>query len=214
MNAQKFTLDLDWKQYTVETGKLAQQTNWSCTVTVWDTVILATTCMKRTDAKLGFFPLHVAYQEKLYASWMISSSRFIKRESRPPESKTLTARLIDRGLRPLFPKEFTRETQVMLTILSYDKENNHDTAAWLAATVAFAISDIPMSHTNILLRVWLVEWKLVINPTVTEMETSDLDLLVTCTKENIVMIEAWANIISEEKLIEAMEFALEKWKKV
>ena len=214
MNTKSFTLNLEWQDYTIEVWKLAQQTNWSCTIKVWDTMVLATACMKRKPTTLDFFPLMVNYQEKHYAWWRITSNRFNKRENRPPDDKILIWRLIDRWLRPLFPKGFNHETQIMLTTLAYDWINAHDTAAWIACWVAFAISDIPFLWPNVLVRVWQINWNYVLNPNQEQREGSDLDLLVTCTKENIVMIEAWANQVSEEIILWAMEFALEKWKKI
>lgn len=214
MQSKKFTLNLDSKDYIVEIWKLANQTNGSCTVQVWETVILATVCMQRKASDIDFLPLSVVYQEKFYASWMITSNRFKKREWRPADDKILTWRLIDRGLRPLFPKWLHNEIQLILTTLAYDKINEHDTVAWFAASVAFSISDIPFLWPNILLRIWMIDWAFILNPTVEQVKISKLDLLVTCTKENIVMIEAWADIISEEKILEAMEFAFEKWKKI
>ena len=214
MKSKSFTLNLDWQDYTIEVGKLAQQTNWSCTIRAWDTMILATACMKRKPTTLDFFPLMVNYQEKHYAWWRITSSRFNKRENRPPDDKILIWRLIDRGLRPLFPKWFNHETQIMLTILAYDGINSHDTAAWIACSVAFCISDIPFLWPNVLVRVWLIDWNFILNPTIEQRSLSNLDLLVTCTKENIVMIEAWANQVDEQVMLDAMQFALDKWKKI
>lgn len=213
MNPKKFIFNLEWKEYIIETWKLAQQTNWSCTVQIWETVVLATVCMKIKSSEVDFLPLSVTYQEKFYASWMITSNRFKKREWRPADDKILMARLIDRWIRPLFPNWFNNETQVIITTLSYDWENEHDIASAIATSVALSISDIPFEWPNVLFRVWLINWSFVINPLVSELKNSDLDLSVTCTKENITMIEAWANIISEQKIIEAMEFAFEKWKK-
>lgn len=213
MNPKKFTFSLEWKEYIIETWRLAQQTNWSCTVQVWETVVLATACMARKASDVDFLPLSVSYQERFYASWIITSNRFRKREWRPADDKVLMARLLDRGIRPLFPKWFNHETQVMITTLSYDGENEHDTASAIAASVALSISDIPFLWPNVLFRVWIIDWKFVLNPLVSELKNSDMDLSVTCTKDNIVMIEAWANIVPENVILEAMEFAFERWKK-
>ena len=214
MNPKTFKAEIAWKTYEVETWKLAQQANWTCTVRVWDTVILWTATAKREAWDMDFLPLSIAYQEKMYAAWKISSNRFIKRETRPPESKILSARVLDRWFRPLLNKDWRFETQLMLTILAYDWVNYHDTIAWLAWSISLAISDIPFIE-NVLVRVWMDEkWEFILNPTVEEMKNSDLDLLVACTKENVAMIEAWANIITEEKMIEAMEFWLENSKKL
>lgn len=210
----KFILNLEWKDYEVEIWKLAVQTNWSCTVKVGWTMVLATVCMNKVASNAGFFPLSVSYQEKLYASWVITSNRFNKREWRPSDDKVLSWRLIDRWLRPLFPKWFDNEIQLIITILSYDRENEHDTAAWLAASVAMSISEAPFLWPNALLRVWQINWEFILNPTVSQSALSDLDLVVTSTSENIVMIECWANIVSEERILEWMNFAFEHSKKV
>ena len=212
-NVKQFNLELDWKNYQVETWKLAQQANGACTVRLWDTVMLVTATAKRKASDIDFLPLSINYQEKLYAAWKISWSRFIKRETRPSDDKILISRLLDRGIRPLLPKSWRFETQVMMTTLAYDWTNQHDILAWLWASISLAISDIPCI-SNVLVRVWMIDWEFIFNPTTEQRENWDLDLSITCTSENIVMIEAWANIIPENKMIEAMKFWHEKAQKL
>ncbi len=205
MESQKFTLSLGDKDLIVETGKLAQLANGSCTVQMGDTVILATATMsKEARPGVNFLPLMVNYQEKLYASGTIKGSRFVKRETRPSDDKILMARVADRTYRPLFPKFFRRDIQVMLTTMSYDRENEHDMVATTAGSVALALSDIPFEGPTATVRVGLIEGELVVNPTMQQRETSDLDLIVSASPSTIIMIEAGANEVSEEKMLEAI----------
>jgi len=207
MEPKTFKMPLGDKELIVETGKLAQMANGSCTVRVGDTVILATATMsKRARDGVNFLPLMVNYQEKMYASGQIKGSRFIKRETRPSDDKVLMARVADRTYRPLFPKGFHRDIQVMLTTLSYDRENEHDMVATIAGSVALSISEIPFEGPTATVRVGLIEGELILNPTMQQRETSDLDLIVSTVMNNVVMIEAGANEVSEEKMLEAIAF--------
>ncbi len=207
MESKTFSMPLNGKDLTIEVGKLAQLANGSCTVRYGDTVILATATMSR-EARPGvdFLPLMVNYQEKMYASGQIKSSRFIKRETRPSDDKVLMARVIDRTLRPLFPKGFHRDIQVMLTTLSYDRENEHDMASAIAASAALAISDAPFEGPTATVRVGLMDGQLVLNPLHNDRDKSDLDLIVSAHPEDIIMIEAAANEVPEDKMIEAIQF--------
>jgi len=199
-------MSLGDKELIVETGKLAQQTNGSCTVRYGDTVILATAVMSRQARDVDFLPLMVNYQEKYYAAGVIKSSRFIKREGRPADDKVLMARVIDRTLRPLFPKGFHNDMQVMLTTLSYDGENIHDMYSAIAASVALSISEAPFEGPTATVRVGLINDSFVLNPTVEQMEESKLNLIVSSTLENVVMIEAGADQVTEEVMLDAIEF--------
>ena len=215
MESQKFSLTLEGKDLTVEVGKLAQLANGSCTVQMGDTVILATATMsKEARPGVNFLPLMVNYQEKLYASGTIKGSRFIKRETRPSDDKILMARVADRTYRPLFPKYFRRDIQVMLTTLSYDRENEHDMIATIAGSIALAISDIPFEGPTATVRVGLIDGELVINPTMQQRETSDLDLIVSASPSTIIMIEAGANEIQEDKMLEAITKGKEAAQKI
>lgn len=207
MESQKFSMPLEGKELIVEVGKLAQQANGSCTVQFGDTVILATATMgKEPRAGVNFLPLMVNYQEKMYASGKIKSSRFMKREMRPNDDKILMARVADRTYRPLFPKDFHNDIQVMLTTMSYDIENEHDMIATIAGSVALSISNIPFEGPTATVRVGLINGELVLNPTHEARETSDLDLIVSSDPNTIVMIEAGANEVTEEKMLEAIAF--------
>ncbi|MBU0706185.1 polyribonucleotide nucleotidyltransferase [Patescibacteria group bacterium] len=211
MEPKTFTLPLGNKEFVVEVGKMAQLANGSCTVRYGDTVILATATMSN-EAREGvnFLPLMVNYQEKMYASGVIKSSRFIKRETRPSDDKILMARVADRTYRPLFPKGFHRDIQVMLTTLSYDRENEHDMIATIAGSVALSISDIPFEGPTATVRVGLIEGELVLNPTAEARTKSDLDLIVSSDTNHVIMIEAGANEVTEEKMLEAIDFG-KKW---
>jgi polyribonucleotide nucleotidyltransferase len=215
MEPQNFSMPLEGKDLIVEVGKLAQQCNGSCTVRYGDTVILATATMgKEPREGVNFLPLMVNYQEKLYASGMIKSSRFMKRETRPSDEKILMARVADRTYRPLFPKHFHQDIQVMLTTLSYDRENEHDMIATIAGSVALTISDIPFEGPTATVRVGLIDGKLVLNPTHETRANSDLDLIVSSDPKNIIMIEAGANEVPEDKMLEAIAFGKEHGQKI
>ncbi|MEI7511566.1 MAG: polyribonucleotide nucleotidyltransferase [Candidatus Peregrinibacteria bacterium] len=207
---QSFSLDFEGKKYTFEFGKIATLANCSCVATCGGTTVLATVVMSADARDIDFMPLMVNYNEKLYAAGMIKSSRFMKREGRPSDDITLVGRLIDRSLRPLFPKYLRNDVQVMLTTLSYDRENEHDILSSLAASVALHASDIPWAGPIATVRVGLIDGKLVANPTKTQRETSDLDLVVSSTAENVLMIEAGANEVPEDKMLEAIEFGKAK----
>jgi polyribonucleotide nucleotidyltransferase len=211
MESQIFKLPYGNGEFSVEVGKLAQLCNGSVTVRYGDTVILATATMSR-EARPGvnFLPLSVAYQEKMYASGKIKGSKFIKRETRPSDEKVLMGRVVDRTLRPMFPKYIRNDIQVMCTTLSYDIENEHDMIAAVAASAALSISDIPFNGPTATVRVGLIEGELVLNPTHEARIKSDLDLIVSSDANNVIMIEAGANEVPEEKMLEAIQFG-KKW---
>ncbi len=214
MEPRTFKMPLGDGELIVETGKLAQQTNGACTVSYGDTMILSTCCISRNARDVDFLPLMVNYQEKLYAAGIIKSSRFIKRETRPSDDKVLMARVIDRTLRPLFPKGFHNDMQVMLTTLSYDQENMHDMYSAIAASIALTISEAPFEGPTATVRVGLINDAFVLNPTVIQMEESTLNLVVSTTLDNVVMIEAGAEQVSEEKMLEAIEFGKAEGQKI
>ncbi len=215
MPKKTFSLDLgNGTSLKVETGQLAQQTNASALVSIGGTQVLATACMSRKPQNLDFLPLVVSYQEKYYAAGMIAHSKVNKREGRPTDDKVLTARVIDRTIRPIFPKGLTHDLQTILTVMSYDNENEHDMVAGVGASVVFTISDIPFDGPTAMVRVGLINGAFILNPTVSQRKESDLDLIVSSTEEAVVMIEAQANEVSEEKMIEAIEFGFEAGKKI
>ncbi len=199
---------------TFETGRVAKQADGSVVVQYGETVVLVTVCAAR-EPKEGsdFFPLTVDYQEKSYAGGKIPGG-FFKREGRATEKETLTSRLIDRPIRPLFPEGFYHEVQVTSAVLSSDKEYNSDILAINGASAALMISGIPFLGPVAAVRVGDVGGKFILNPTFKEMEQSALDIVVATTEQGIIMIEAGANIVSEERIIEALEFAVEELKPV
>ena len=213
-NHKTYDLEIAGKTYTFDFGKFATLTNSSCVVTCGGTSVLATVVMGAEPKDIDYVPLMVNYQEKLYAAGMIKSSRFMKREMRPSDDKVLISRVIDRSLRPLFPKNLHNDIQVMLTTLSYDRENEHDICAALGASAALTASNIPFDGPIAMTRVGLLEGKLVINPSFEERETSDLDLIVSTTSENVVMIEAGANIVDEAKMLEAIALGKTEGQKI
>src|SRR3989338_9823259 len=191
----------------LETGKIAKQANGSVTVSYGGTVVLVTACMsKELREGQGFFPLTVECQEKTYAAGRIPGG-FFKREGRPSESEILTARLIDRPIRPLFPKGFLNEVQVMAIVLSSDGENDPDVLAVTGASCALSISDIPFNGPVACCRVGRVDNQLILNPTYAELEKADLDTVVAISANGVMMLEAKAKEVSEESYLEAVKFA-------
>jgi len=215
MEPKIYKMPLEGKELIIEVGKLAQLCNGSCTVRYGDTVVLATAVMsKQARDGVDFLPLMVNYQEKMYASGMIKSSRFVKREMRPSDDKVLMARVADRTYRPLFPKGFHQDIQVMLTTLSYDRENEHDMVATIAGSVALSISDIPFEGPTATVRVGMIDGAFILNPTFQQRAVSDLDLIVSTHVTEIVMIEAGAKEVPEEKMMEAVHFGKAASKKI
>jgi polyribonucleotide nucleotidyltransferase len=190
----------------LETGKIAKQANGSVTVQYGGTVVLVTACMSR-EIKEGqdFFPLTVECQEKTYAAGRIPGG-FFKREGRPSESEILTARLIDRPIRPLFPEGLLNEIQIMAIVLSSDGENDPDILAVIGASAALTISNIPFNGPLACCRVGYVDNKFILNPTYAELDKSDLDVVVAANSKGVVMLESKAKEVSEEIYFEAVKF--------
>lgn len=206
---EKFVTDFAGRKIEVEIGKLAPQASAAVTVRYGDTEVLATVVspkQKRSE-EVDFLPLTVDYEERMYAAGKISGSRFIKREGRPSEEAILMSRMIDRPLRPIFPKGYFFDVQVVVTVLSYDQENNTKVPALLAASLALGISDIPWNGPLGLAQVGLVDGKLVFCPTESQMLNSELDLVVVSSDKKVVMIEAGGKQVNQDKVIEAIEFA-------
>jgi polyribonucleotide nucleotidyltransferase len=190
----------------VEANRVARQANGAVLVHYGDTVILATaTCAANPREGIDFFPLTVDYEERFYAVGKIPGG-FIKREGRPSEKAILSARLIDRPLRPLFPKGFRNDVHVVATVLSVDQDNPPEIAALFGASCALSISDIPFSGPVGAVIVGLIDGQFVINPTVEQEEKSELHLVLAGTKDAILMVEAGAKEVSEARIIEAMQF--------
>ena len=201
-------IELGTRELRLSTGSIAKQAGGAVLVQYGDTVVLGTANMSKPLYDDGdFLPLLVDYEEKFYAAGKIKGSRFIKREGRPSEDATLTARLIDRSLRPLFPEAMINDIQVVLTVLSYDGENDPDIPAVIAASAALTISDVPWAGPVAAVRVGRINGKFIINPQLEEKENSDLDLLVVGTKDRLVMIEGSADEIEEETLLDALDEA-------
>ncbi len=188
-----------------KTGKLAKQANSAVTVQYGDTVVLATVVESKTERDIGFFPLMVALEEKLYAAGIIKGSRWIKREGRPSDQAVLMGRMIDRSIRPLFDDSSRKDVQVMITILSVDKENNHDIVSLIAASAALSISGVKWNGPIGGIKIGRVDGKFIANPTYEQMKESDLELIVAGTDKKTIMIEAGANEIKEMDIFEAIK---------
>ncbi|MEE8470939.1 MAG: polyribonucleotide nucleotidyltransferase [Dehalococcoidia bacterium] len=193
----------------IETGKLAEQASGAVTVQYGDTVILVTACMSSQPREgTDFLPLTIDYEERLYAAGKIPGS-FFRREGRPSQEAVLTCRLTDRPLRPLFPKDFRHDIQVVVTVLSADQENDPDILAIIGASAALVISDIPFGGPVAASRVGYVDGEHVLNPTYTQLTQSKLDLVVVGTKDGVVMVETEAKELTEDIVLEAIKFGQE-----
>ena len=191
----------------IETGRIARQSNGSVLVTYGDTIVLATVnSAKEAREDIGFFPLQVEYREKHYAGGKIPGG-FFKREARPGEHEILTSRVTDRPIRPLFPKGFKKETQVMITVLQSDGENNPDVLAGVGASAALVTSTIPWNGPIASVRVCRIDNKFLINPTRLEVENSDIEMIVSGNKETVVMVEGEAKGAKESEILEALKEA-------
>jgi polyribonucleotide nucleotidyltransferase len=199
----------DGREITIETGKLATQSDGSVVVKMGDTMLLATVVSaKEAKENTDFLPLSVDYQEKYAASGRFPGG-FFKREARPSEYEILIARLVDRALRPMFPEDYHAETQVLITLMSADKNIIPDALAALAASSAIAVSDIPFNGPISEVRVGRKDGKLIINPVISDIEFLDLDIMVAASMDNIIMVEGEMKEISEEDMIGALKFAHE-----
>ena len=198
---------LNGSTLSIETGRVARQSSGSVIVTHGETVILvAVNAATKAREDIDFFPLQVEYRERHYAGGKIPGG-FFKREARPSEHEILTSRLTDRPIRPLFPKSFKNETQVIITVLSSDGENMADTLAGVGASTALMISDIPFNGPIATVKVGRVNDEFIVNPTRSQMDESDMEIIVSGNDETIVMVEGEAELITEEEFIDAMKFA-------
>ncbi len=203
------TFKLGNQQITLETNRIAKQADASVVVYCGETMVMANICAAKSQKPdIDFFPLTVNYQEKYYASGKIPGG-FFKREARPTERETLISRLIDRPIRPLFHKNFKNETQVTLTVLSYDGTVDPDVIAMYAAGAALAISGLPVAGTLGAARVGYIDGQLVANPTIQEMENSELDLVLAGTEEGVLMVESEAQELPESTMLDAVNFGHE-----
>ncbi len=210
MTIKKFETEFSGKKVIIECGRMAQQAGASVTVQIGGTAILATATMsKEAREGMNFFPLMVDYEERYFAAGRIKGPRFIKREGRPSNQAILIGRMIDRGLRPLFPQDMRNDVQIICLPLSLDYENKPDIIALLAACCAIHLSNIPFDGPVVGLRVGMVNGHFVVNPTVDELEFSDLQLVVMGDGERLVMVDCDANEVTDENAQAAILFAME-----
>src|ERR1700722_8517507 len=206
---KKMEIEFAGRRLSLETGRLAKQAHGSVLAQYGDTMVLATVVSAyEARPNVDFLPLTVDYAEKTFAAGKIPGG-FFKREGRPSEKEILTSRLIDRSMRPLFPKGYDCETQLIVTVLSADKENDSDVLAIIAASTALEISDIPHAGPVAAVRMGRVDGKLVVNPLVSDYEKSDLSIVVSAKPDTIAMLEGGARIVDEDTLLDALYMAHE-----
>src|SRR4051794_39694506 len=190
---------------TIETGRMARLAGGSVTIRYGDTLLLGTANRSEPRPGLDFFPLTVDFEERMYAAGKIPGG-FIKREARPSEAAILACRLTDRPIRPLFPEGYKDDVQIVLTVLSTDQQNNPDILGTIAASAALSISEIPFQGPVGAVRVGRIGGEFVVNPTYAQLKESDLDLVVSGTRDAIMMVEAGANLLTEDVMAEAILF--------
>jgi polyribonucleotide nucleotidyltransferase len=211
---RKLEIQLAGRTLSLETGRLAKQSHGAVLAQYGETVVLATVVSAyQSRDKIDFLPLTVDYQEKTYAAGKIPGG-FFKREGRPTEKEILTSRLIDRAMRPLFPKGYDKETQIVVNVLSIDRENDSDTLALIATSAALEVSDIPFEGPVAAVRMGRIDGKLVVNPLISEMESSDISLVIAAKPESIMMLEGGAQVVDEEAILEALYTAHEEMRPV
>jgi polyribonucleotide nucleotidyltransferase len=214
MNIQTVEVDLDGRKLTIETGKIGKQASGSVVVRFGDSVVFVSACMApKPKPNQSFFPLTCDYREYTYSAGKIPGG-YIKREGRMSEKETLTSRMIDRPLRPLFPEGFLNETQIIAMVLSADPANDPGVLAIVGAGAALAISDIPFSHIVSAVRVGMVDGKYIVNPTYEEGRSAKLNIIVAATPEGICMVESGAQQVSEADVLGALEYGHECVKKI
>ncbi len=210
----KFEMELGGRTLSVEIGKIAQMANGSCIIRYADTVILVTATNSDVPRDgIDFFPLSVDFEERLYSAGKIPGG-FVKREGRPSEKAILTSRLIDRPIRPLFPKGYRNDVQVVATVLSMDKDANPDTIAMIGSSIALSVSSIPFNGPTGSVSIGLIDDQFIINPNLEQREKSEMYLVVSGTKDAIMMVEAGSNEVSEDVMLNAILFAHEEIKKI
>ncbi len=221
MNKIEESIVIDDKKLTLQFGKLAQAVDSSVYATLGDTAVLVTVAVGAENPSIDYFPLSVEYAEKLYAGGVIKGSRWVKREGRPSDEAVLTGRLIDRSIRPLFPKNYKNQVQVVVTLLSVDGENSPEIVSAIAVSAALHVSSIPWAGPISTMRVGYVKSAtenedagLILNPTDLEQQHSILDLVVSSGEDKVLMIEAEANMVSEDIIKQGIEMAKAENKKV
>ncbi len=214
MSEGKIEIEVGGRQLSISTGKLAKQANGAVVVKYGDTMVLVTaTSSKKEREGVDFLPLLVDYRENTYAAGKIPGG-FFKREGKPTEREVTTSRLIDRPIRPLFPAGYHYDTQIVVSLLSYDRENESDVLGIIGASTALMISDIPYRIPIAAVRLGYIDGEFVVNPTNSQLENSKLNLVVAGSKDGIVMVEAGAEQVSEDFLVEAFQVAHEEIKKI
>jgi len=198
--------DIGGKPLSIETGKVAKQASGSVVVRHGETVVLVSVVSANEERDMGFLPLTVEYQEKIYAAGRIPGNYFRREIGRPSEKETLTARLIDRPIRPLFPKGYQYETQVIATVLSMDRENDADSLAMIGASAALELSDIPFAGPIACVRVGRIDGEFVVNPTIPELENCDINIIVAGSRTGVVMVEGGSRKASEKDMLDAIFF--------
>lgn len=198
--------DIGGKPLSIETGKVAKQASGSVVVRYGETVVLVSVVSANEERDMEFLPLTVEYQEKIYAAGRIPGNYFRREIGRPSEKETLTARLIDRPIRPLFPKGYQYETQVIATVLSMDRENDADSLAMIGASAALEISDIPFAGPIACVRVGRIDGEFVVNPTIPELENCDINIIVAGSRTGVVMVEGGSQQASEKDMLDAIFF--------
>jgi polyribonucleotide nucleotidyltransferase len=211
---RKLEIEFAGRPLSLETGRLAKQSHGAVLAQYGDTIVLATVVSAyQSREKMDFLPLTVDYQERTFAAGKIPGG-FFKREGRPSEKEILTSRLIDRAMRPLFPKGYDKETQIVVTVLSADRDNDPDMLSLIAASAALEISDVPHNGPVAAVRMGRVDGKLVVNPLVSNLENSDISLVIAATTDSIVMLEGGAYVVDEETILEALFTAHEEMRAV
>ncbi len=201
-----FKADVGGQSLSIQSGKVAKQASGSVVVQYGDTVVLVTAVSANSERDIDFLPLSVEYQEKIYAAGRIPGNYFRREIGRPSEKETLTARLIDRPIRPLFPKAYRFETQIIATVMSMDQENDADMLAMVGASAALEISDIPFAGPIASVRVGRIDGQFVANPTLSQAAESDINIIIAGSRTGVVMVEGGGDVVSESDMLEAIFF--------
>ena len=213
-NIKKYSLDINGNELSVEVGRVANLANGSCVLTLGETVVLATaSALKNAKEGVDFLPMTVDVQEKAYALGKLPGG-FFKREGRPTTDATLVCRLIDRPLRPLFPKSYHNDTQIIISVLSSDETNPYDALGIIGASISLAISDIPFQDPVGACVIGLIDDELIVNPTYEQLQESKLDLTVAGTEDAIMMVESGSEFVGEDTLLEALKLAQDVNRKI
>lgn len=214
MNKIEKSIELGGRTLTLTTGTLAEQAAGEVLARMGDTVVLATVAVAPLKMEMDYFPLSVEYQERLYAGGRIKGSRWVKREGRPTDEEILAGRLIDRSIRPLFPKTYKKEVQLVIMVLSVDGENDPKILGAIAGSAAIHLTDLPWKGPVAPLTIGMKDGEYVVNPVSTDLDASPMDLTVSSTKDAVLMVEAGAKEVSEEDIIGGIKFAEKEGKAV